>query len=159
MLAKDEVDKRRKELDKLKNEGEELDVDNQVVNLEFGDIAGSFAMEGLTSYDGRRTRIMGTCGDIVGDGEQLEVFEFSGEKRWLWNAREHGRIDSGHGGGDQGLPRDWVQAISRRDEKLLTSRLDASMESHLIGFTAEESRLEGGTLKRIDSRALEGLAG
>ncbi len=134
-------------------------VDNQIVNMEFGDIGAAFAMEGLTSYDGRRTRIMGTRGDIVGDGEQLEAFEFAGEKRWIWNTREHGRVDSGHGGGDHGLARDWVQAISRRDETLLTSRLEASMESHLIGFTAEESRLEGGTLKRIDPRALEGMAG
>jgi hypothetical protein len=51
--------------------------------------------------------------------------------------------------------RDWVQAISRRDGRLLTSTIEASMESHLIGFTAEESRLDGGTLRTIDPSALE----
>ena len=32
--------------------------------------------------------------------------------------------------------------------------LEASMESHLIGFTAEESRRDGGAMKAIDPRAL-----
>ena len=62
-------------------------------------------------------------------------------------------MPGGHGGGDSGLVRDWVQALSRRDESLLTSTLAASMESHLIGFTAEESRHEGGTLKVIPGGA------
>jgi hypothetical protein len=61
---------------------------------------------------------------------------------------------AGHGGGDFGLVRDWAQAFDRRDEGLLTTTLEASMESHLIGFTAEASRLEGGVMKTIDRGAL-----
>jgi len=133
-------------------------VDNQVVNLEFGPVSASFAMEGLTSYAGRRTRIMGTRGDLVGDEDELAVYDFHERKRYLWTARDHAKLDSGHGGGDYGLVRDWVQAVGRRDERLLTSSLEASMESHLIGFTAEESRLEGGTLKRVDPATLGGPA-
>ena len=129
-------------------------VDNQVVNLEFGDISAAFSMEGLTSYAGRRTRIMGTRGDIVGDENQLDVFDFHEKKRYLWTVRDHGQVDSGHGGGDFGLVRDWAQAVDRRDEGLLTTTLEASMESHLIGFTAEASRLEGGVMKTIDRGAL-----
>jgi len=129
-------------------------VDNQVVNLEFGAISASFAVEGLTSYGGRRTRIMGTRGDVVGDENQLEVFDFQEEKRYLWTVKENGQIDSGHGGGDYGLVRDWVQALSRKDEGLLTTTLEASMESHLIGFTAEASRLAGGAVKSIDPLAV-----
>jgi predicted dehydrogenase len=128
-------------------------VDNQVVNLEFGDISASFAMEGLTSYAGRRTRIMGARGDLVGDENQLDVYDFYAKERFLWTVLEHGRVESGHGGGDNGLVRDWVQAVGRSDESLLTTTLEASMESHLIGFTAERSRLEGGTLKVVDGRA------
>jgi len=128
-------------------------VDNQVVNLEFGDISASFAMEGLTSYAGRRTRLMGTRGDLAGDESQLEVYDFSAKERFLWTVREHGRVDSGHGGGDYGLVRDWVQAVGRGDESLLTTTLEASMESHLIGFTAEASRLDGGAMKVVDGRA------
>jgi hypothetical protein len=112
-------------------------------------------MEGLTSYAGRRTRIMGTRGDLVGDEATLDVYDFYERKRYQWTVKEHADDASGHGGGDHGLVRDWVQAISRRDPNLLTSTLEASMESHLVGFTAEESRLEGGTLRAIDQTALE----
>lgn len=51
---------------------------------------------------------------------------------------------SGHGGGDQGIVRDFVQAISQNRPELLTSTLDVSMESHLMGFKAEESRINNG---------------
>ena len=129
-------------------------VDNQVVNLEFGGITASLAMEGLTSYAGRRTRIMGTRGDLVGDESRLDVFDFHEKKRYVWTVEEHGRVDSGHGGGDNGLVRDWVQAVGRRDPRLLATTLEASMESHLIGFTAEKSRLEGGAVRAVDGRAL-----
>ena len=125
-------------------------VDHQTVNMEFeGGITAAFSMEGLTSYGGRRTRIMGTRGDLVGDERRLDVYDFAKRQRFEWTVAEHGAPLGGHGGGDFGLVRDWVQAISRRDEGLLTSTLAASMESHLIGFTAEESRREGGTLKVI----------
>jgi hypothetical protein len=86
----------------------------------------------------------------------MDVFDFGERCRYEWTVAEHGQASGGHGGGDSGLVRDWVQAISRRDEGLLTSTLAASMESHLIGFTAEESRLEGGTLKVIPEEELPG---
>ena len=129
-------------------------VDNQIVNLAFGDITATLATEGLTSYAGRRTRIMGTRGDLVGDEERLEVFDFHERKRYLWTVADHGRVDSGHGGGDNGLVRDWVQAVGRRDPALLATTLQESMDSHLIGFTAEKSRLEGGTLRTVDGKGL-----
>ncbi len=134
-------------------------VDHQTVNLEFGDVTAAFSMEALTSYGGRRTRITGTRGDLVGDESRLDVYDFHERKRYEWTVRDHGRVDSGHGGGDNGLVRDWVQAVSRGDEGLLATTLEASMESHLIGFTAEASRLEGGVLKTIDRPAPGGRAG
>ena len=36
-----------------------------------------------------------------------------------------------------------VPAVDRRDPSLLTSSLEASVESHLIGFACEESRRMG----------------
>jgi predicted dehydrogenase len=130
-------------------------VDHQTVNMEFdGGITAAFCMEALTSYGGRRTRIMGSRGDLVGDERRMDVFDFSARERFEWSVADDGASLGGHGGGDFGLVRDWVQAISRRDEALLTSTLAASMESHLVGFTAEESRHEGGTLKVLPADAL-----
>jgi predicted dehydrogenase len=130
-------------------------VDHQVVNLVFdGGITVSFAMEGLTSYGGRRTRITGTEGDIVGDERILDVFHFPTRQRILWDVREHSAGLGGHGGGDHRLVRDFVQAVSRGDPSLLTSTLEASMESHLMGFLAEESRLSGGKVLDVDIRSM-----
>jgi len=125
-------------------------VDHQVTNLEFEEgVTVAFSMEGLTSYAGRRTRVMGTKGDIVGDETILDVHLFNERRRERWDVRKHAQVASGHGGGDDGLVRDFVQAVSRRDPALLTSTLAASMESHLMGFMAEESRLAGGAVRTI----------
>jgi len=48
----------------------------------------------------------------------------------------------GHGGGDWRLVADWIQAIDQQNPALLTSTIDASIESHVMGFAAEKSRKE-----------------
>jgi predicted dehydrogenase len=119
-------------------------VDHQVVNMEFEDqITVAFSMEAFTHYGGRRTRIFGTKGDLIGDESHMTIKDFLTGEQENW---EPGKAteNSGHGGGDYGLVHDFVQAVSQQDPSLLTSTIDASMESHLIGFKAEESRLNGG---------------
>ena len=109
--------------------------------MEFDDnITVSFSMEAFTNYAGRRTRIMGSMGDIVGDEEDLYVADFRTGEITKWNTNENSKIKSGHGGGDWGLVRDWLSAVDKQDGSLLTSTLDASMESHLMAFMAEKSR-------------------
>lgn len=118
-------------------------VDHQIVNLEFEDqITAAFSMEAFTSYAGRRTRVCGTMGDIVGDENIMTVADFRTDKAEVWDTSKV-KIDSGHGGGDYGLVHDLIQAVSQRKPELLTSTISASMESHLMGFRAEESRLTG----------------
>ena len=122
-------------------------VDHQTVMMEFtDDITVNFNMEAFTSYAGRRTRIMGSMGDIVGDEEDLFVANFKTGETARWNTRENSAISSGHGGGDFGLVHDLIQAVSQNNPALLTSTIDASMESHLMAFRAEESRKNGGIL-------------
>jgi predicted dehydrogenase len=124
--------------------------DHQVVGMEFADqITASFNMEAMTSYGGRRTRIFGTRGDIVGDERFLDVYEFETQKAHRWDVTQHAGNLGGHGGGDVRMVRDLTQAITRSDANLLTSNLQVSMESHLIGFRAEESRARGGTAVRV----------
>ncbi len=126
-------------------------VDHQVVNLLFEqEITVSFAMEAMSSYAGRRTRVFCSGGDLVGDERILDIFDFETGKRTRWDVREHAGALGGHGGGDHRLVRDLVQAISRRQPELLTSSLETSMESHLIGFQAEASRNSGGATMEVD---------
>jgi predicted dehydrogenase len=123
-------------------------VDHQVVAMEFeGRVTAAFSMEAFTSYAGRRTRLMGTKGDAQGDMTILSVHEFRTGTQTDWDARQDPESQSGHGGGDYGLVRDFIQAISRQEASLLTSTLEASMESHLMAFRAEESRLTGQTVE------------
>jgi len=111
--------------------------DHYITNILFeNNITASFSMEAFTSYEGRRTRVMGSMGDIVGDMNEFKITDFrTGEVR-TWSQKS-----DGHGGGDWRLVANWVQAVDKRDASLLTSTIDASIESHLMGFAAEKSRL------------------
>ena len=118
--------------------------DHYVTSMEFeDDITVNFSMEAFTSYHGRRTRIMGALGDIVGDMDHFIHTDFLTKKvtKWDMNVEDVGDYkNSGHGGGDWALVSDWVQAIKKQDANLLTSTIDASVESHIMGFMAEKSR-------------------
>ena len=112
--------------------------DHYVANLLFeDDVTASFSMEAFTSYSGRRTRVMGSMGDIVGDMSSFVVTDFRTGRKTEWR-----EPTDGHGGGDFRLVADWVQAVSRHDPSLLTSTISQSIESHLMGFMAERSRAE-----------------
>lgn len=110
--------------------------DHYTTNILFeGGLTASFSMEAFTSYDGRRTRVMGSLGDVVGDMSSFTMTDFLTGKKTEWKQET-----DGHGGGDWRLVSDWINAISKRDPSLLTSTIDASIESHVMGFMAEESR-------------------
>ena len=124
-------------------------VDHQICNFEFeGGITASFSMEAMTHYGGRRTRIMGTKGHATGDENELEYADFVTGKVTRWDVSS-AQITSGHGGGDYGLVHDFVRASQKKDPTLLTSTIQASMESHLMGFMAEKSRLNGGKVTPV----------
>jgi predicted dehydrogenase len=119
-------------------------VDHQVVSLEFaGGVTASLNMEGHTNYGGRRMRIMGSEGDLVGDESDLFISRFKTGETARWNLKENADISSGHGGGDYSLLQAFVQAVSQHNQNLLTTTIASAMESHLIGFRAEEARAKG----------------
>lgn len=56
--------------------------DHYVASLQFADeITASFSMEAFTSYHGRRTRVMGTMGDIVGDMDHFIHTDFLSKEK------------------------------------------------------------------------------
>ena len=108
-----------------------------------GGITASFNMEAFTGYHGRRTRVMGSMGDLTGDMEQFTHTDFRTGKTTNWDSKsldEGAYKNHGHGGGDYRLMQDWVQAVAQKNPSLLTSTIEASIESHLMGFAAEKSR-------------------
>jgi predicted dehydrogenase len=124
--------------------------DHYVTSMEFEDgITASFSMEAFTSYHGRRTRVMGSLGDITGDMTEFVHTDFLTMKKTKWDINSENVNDdqkSGHGGGDWALATDWVRAVKNQDARLLTSTIDASIESHIMGFMAEKSRLSKQTV-------------
>ena len=112
----------------------------------------TFNMDAFTTYHGRRTRLMGTKGDLVGDMDTFTYTDFLTGKSFTWDISVTdvpGYKDSGHGGGDYRFVSDLLKAIDKRDESLLTSNVTASVESHVMGFLIEESRKNGGVQKVV----------
>jgi len=126
--------------------------DHYTVNLEFEDnITASFSMDAFTPMSGRRTRVMGSHGFLEGDMQQLEAHDFRTGTitRWVSDIVEPtDDAQSGHGGGDWRMVADFVQAVAHGDPARLTSTLEQSIESHLMAFAAERSRL-GGTVELV----------
>lgn len=123
--------------------------DHYISSMEFeGGVTANFSMEAFTSYAGRRTRVMGSMGDIVGDMETFTITDFRTNKSMVYDSGNFeeaasAKMTGGHGGGDWRLVRDWIQAVSQHNPNLLTSTIDASIESHVMGFMAEQSRQTG----------------
>ena len=83
---------------------------------------------------------------IEGDGVSFRLTELVTGENWDWSVEIQdipGYKAQGHGGGDFRLVRDFLMAVDKHDPSQLTSSLEASVESHLIGFACEESRLTG----------------
>jgi len=115
-------------------------VDHQVVNMEFvNGITASFTMSAFTEGH-RRTRIMGTMGEMIGNFETINVSDFRNHsKEIVWEKTSEDAM--GHGGGDFGLIKQFISAITANNLTLFESSIDASLESHLMAFAAEKSRL------------------
>lgn len=110
--------------------------DHLTVNMLFENgTTAAFSMEAHVSYEGRKTRIMGSKGDIIGDMESFVLTDFKTRKQTSWSLKT-----DAHGGGDHRLVKDWVQAVYQQNKDLLTSSIEVSVESHLMAFGAERSR-------------------
>lgn len=133
-------------------------IDNQVVNMEFAD--GSNANLTMTAFSKecyRITHVHGTLGDVFGNSEDglLHVNLYGEEERIvdvnkepLFNT-DGINLGGGHGGGDYYLYKDFVDYISGGDKSVTRTTIDQSIESHVMGFKAEESRLNGGKAIRL----------
>ena len=121
--------------------------DHYVSDMVFEDgVTAAFSMEAFSPWGGRRTRIMGTTGYLEGDGSKFTVTDFRTRKQQVWDKKisdipEY--KDAGHGGGDLALARDFVEAVAHQDPSRLSSTIDVSIESHVMGFAAERSRKTG----------------
>lgn len=121
-------------------------VDHQVVNMRFaGGATASFTMTAFTRMRNRETRIFGTHGEIYGDGQIIRIFDFLTDtfEEIDMHSGADGSLQSGHGGGDDGVMRAFVAALAANDPSRILSGPDETLESHLMVFAAETARREG----------------
>lgn len=118
-------------------------VDHQVVNFEFAnEVTASFTMCAFTQDGGRTFKLMGTKGEIRGNVEknEIEINNFLTGTKEVVHIKQ---ASDGHSGGDFGIMRKFIKLVQDENaEKGLTSA-DMSVQSHVMAFAAEKSRLEG----------------
>lgn len=119
-------------------------VDHQVVSLSFAeDITAVFTMSAFTKDSSRTLKLMGTRGELRAtmESNEIEVTLFgSGKTEKITLTDPGGHV--GHGGGDLRLVRDFIRSVQQSGEHTSATSAAASVQSHLMAFAAERSRLE-----------------
>jgi predicted dehydrogenase/Ser/Thr protein kinase RdoA (MazF antagonist) len=114
--------------------------DHQVVNMEFNNnVTATFNLSAFTEKTHRTIKIMGTKGEIRGD-DRISDIELSifGEDKISKIPLDV--VKGRHGGGDYGIMNDFINLLKGKEGKALTDAA-VSVESHVMAFAAEQSRL------------------
>lgn len=126
-------------------------VDHQVVNMNFEkNKTAQLTMTAFSDECYRCLKIFGTKGEIVGNIEdrKFTVKPFKKEKR-IVDCTLLTNDFSVHQGGDNRLMRDVYEYFTSNVlPKNMTGAAD-SLESHLMAFAAEESRMKGGMPQKV----------
>lgn len=125
-------------------------VDHQVMNMLFDQQkTATFTMTAFNRASHRKTSIFGTRGEIYGDGQNIEIFDFLTDQTRVIDteatsadADGAGLALGGHGGGDYGLIDHFVAAVAQNDPALILSGPEESLETHRMVFAAERARCE-----------------
>jgi len=97
----------------------------------------------------RRGRVYGSKGEISYDSKEIRVYDFATKKAQIHHPHQSG---GGHGGGDDGLARQFVRAVDaikndgmnveEAQKTYVGCTLEEIIRSHAMVFAAEEARRE-----------------
>ena len=121
-------------------------VDHQLTTMTFENgVKATLIMTAYTADGGRRYHFHGTMGELIlEEAENRIILHKFGQEAEIIDTKSLIEGGYGHGGGDQGMI-DELYHILQGNGSAATS-FEASVESHLMGICAEESRLAGGKL-------------
>ncbi len=122
--------------------------DHQFVQMTFENGVKASMKMVYAAKAGRRIVFYGTLGELTLDEREdsVTLSPYGGEvEQYSIRAMRTGA--AGHGGGDQGLVDDLYAMLTGTKEQITS--LAESVESHLIGIAAEESRKDGGRLVAV----------
>lgn len=126
-------------------------VDHQITNMSFANGAiAQLNMVAFSKKNDRRIHIWGTKGEIIGDMEErwIDVHVFGKKEVEHIDLNQKAQNLFGHGGGDVRLIYSFVENYKNGGQILSSAK--ASLESHLMAFAAEKSRLNGGKVVKIE---------
>ncbi len=129
-------------------------VDNQIVQMTFENgVTASLTMTAFTHDGGRIIKFSGTLGEIVLNDQKscLEIGIY-GKKTEIIDFKDLIKGDGGHahGGGDNCMMNNLYGSLT--GEIAARTSLASSIESHLMGICAEESRFSGGMPIAVEHR-------
>lgn len=122
-------------------------VDHQHVDIEFAnDVTATLIMHGHSYAEGRTLRVDGSEATLTGEmylhRQRLTLFDKRSGRQKDLLAGGLDLDDDGHGGGDDGLMEAFV-SMMRGEGGMAVADARGSLESHLMAFAAEQSRVEG----------------
>ena len=127
-------------------------VDHQVIAMQFENRAtATFTM---TAFDsGRTLSIHGSKGDLRGGDfykkngcAEIVIQNHSNQQKTMIQIESEIGGYGGHGGGDPGLVNALYEEMQKSSAEEMTSSITQSLQSHLMAFAAEESRVTGQTI-------------
>ncbi|MGL5676584.1 MAG: Gfo/Idh/MocA family protein [Cellulosilyticaceae bacterium] len=121
--------------------------DHQVTIIEFeNEVTATFNLSGFTHDISRTLKVMGTRGEIRAHMEKncVDVHDFLTGEMVSHDTSNYELSRYSHGGGDAKIIQEFVETVAGYKEgsrELVKTSAIYSVESHLMGFAAEESRL------------------
>ncbi|MBY9016818.1 MAG: Gfo/Idh/MocA family oxidoreductase [Candidatus Lokiarchaeota archaeon] len=132
-------------------------IDHQVVNIEFeSNVTANLIVHGFSEREGRTLRIDGTKATLIGEffdsGQKITIYDhFTGTSRVIFS--EKLSIDySGHGGGDFSLIDSFLETLTNQEKTQPLTNANDTIESHLMAFAANESRLKAKVIEMDEFR-------
>lgn len=120
--------------------------DHQIVNMQMEDeLTISFTVSAFTNECERTITLQGSKGEIFGRMEEDEIIVTD----FVTGNRTVHKLNTpkvGHSGSDAAMMKELVSLISQGRQKENVSNATQAIDSHLIAFAAEESRLNGGAV-------------
>ena len=123
-------------------------VDHQMVQMQFKNGVIATLKMLFAAESGRRINLFGTYGELLLDerSNTIEIRPYGEEMQVIdYNTLFEG--GQGHGGGDSKMISQLYSVLTGAEEN--RTSLSESVESHLIGIAAEESRLSGGKAVKV----------
>ena len=136
-------------------------VDHQTTAVDFSNgVTATLTMVGGASYPCRTIHIILTKGELYGmfESNKLHVMKYDMTKFSRTTKTLYlGNVGIGHGGGDMRLIADFIEYLRTGKKSISQTRIENSIDGHLLGIGADLSDKTRKTVKITDDRNLEVL--